>query len=213
MLSIVIPTLNAEKTLTRTLAALVPAVTTGVVREVIIADGGSTDATEEIAEAAGCEWVSCTGGRGAQLARGAALSHRGDWLLFLDQDTVLEPGWSEELEQLVDRMQRVGRAHDMAAAYRLSYADIGWVPRLQERLHAAHALLLRRPTAAQGLVVARQLYTRVGGHREGVRRADADLARRVGRRRMFLMKTAATTKSSGRNVSLLRSLAGSFGIL
>ena len=49
MISVVIPTLNAETGLAPTLAALVPATVQGLVREVIIADGGSRDDTAKIA--------------------------------------------------------------------------------------------------------------------------------------------------------------------
>ena len=45
------PTLNAEDSLTRSLGALVPGVVEGVIKEVIIVDGGSEDSTLEIAEA------------------------------------------------------------------------------------------------------------------------------------------------------------------
>ncbi len=53
MISVVIPTLNAERKLTHTLAALVPAVVDGIVQEAVVVDGGSTDETRIIAEAAG----------------------------------------------------------------------------------------------------------------------------------------------------------------
>ena len=53
MISVVIPALNAERTLPSTLTALVPAAVDGVVREVIVADGGSTDHTRQIADHAG----------------------------------------------------------------------------------------------------------------------------------------------------------------
>ena len=53
MISVVIPTLNAERTLASTLAALVPAVVDGLVQEAILADGGSSDDTRIIADAAG----------------------------------------------------------------------------------------------------------------------------------------------------------------
>ena len=52
MLSVIIPTLNSERMLVATLAMLVPGAMSGVVREVTIVDGGSTDATLEIADAA-----------------------------------------------------------------------------------------------------------------------------------------------------------------
>ena len=53
MISVVIPTYNAEATLGHTLTALVPAVVDGIVQEAILVDGGSTDETRAIAEAAG----------------------------------------------------------------------------------------------------------------------------------------------------------------
>ena len=92
MISVIIPTLNAEEHLARTLAALVPGAVEGLVREVIIADGGSRDGTRAIAEATGCEFVSGAAGRGRQLAAGARMARSG-WLLFLHADTVPGEGW------------------------------------------------------------------------------------------------------------------------
>ncbi len=215
MLSVVIPTLNSEETLTRTLSALVPAVTTGVVREVVVADGGSTDKTAEIADEAGCVWVSCAGGRGAQLAAGAEASRRGDWLLFLNADTVLEPGWADELVHIIDRFERTGREHEFAATYRFAFADLGWKFRLMEKLVAARSLVLGRPSGAQGLIISRRLYTRIGGHRASVRREDFDIARRIGRGRICRLKTAATTRRpelQRATSGFFRSLARSVGL-
>lgn len=45
MISVVIPALNAERHLPAALTALVPAAVNGIVREVIVVDGGSTDHT------------------------------------------------------------------------------------------------------------------------------------------------------------------------
>ena len=70
MISVVIPTWNAEQTLAATLTALVPAVVDGVVREVLIVDCGSSDATEAIADAAGARLMTAPQGRGAQLRSG-----------------------------------------------------------------------------------------------------------------------------------------------
>ena len=63
-LSVIIPTLNAATTLARTLAALEG--------EVLIIDGGSTDATPTIGEAHGALVIGSARGRGVQLAAGAA---------------------------------------------------------------------------------------------------------------------------------------------
>src|SRR5258708_31589577 len=55
MLSVIIPTFNSERMLVPTLAMLISGAMSGVVREVTVADGGSTDATLQVADAAGCE--------------------------------------------------------------------------------------------------------------------------------------------------------------
>ena len=52
MISVIIPTLNAESGLAAALSALVPAMVDGLVREVIVVDGGSTDRTLAIADTA-----------------------------------------------------------------------------------------------------------------------------------------------------------------
>ena len=53
MLSVIIPTFNSEREMQVLLPVLVPAAVDGLVREVIAADAGSTDATGLICEDAG----------------------------------------------------------------------------------------------------------------------------------------------------------------
>ena len=93
-LSIIIPTLNAASGLPECLQALMPGLELGLIREVIVSDGGSDDATPRIAGDTGATWITGTSGRGAQLAAGADTA-RGDWLLFLHADTYLSPDWAE----------------------------------------------------------------------------------------------------------------------
>src|SRR5260221_284039 len=54
MLSVIIPTLNSERMLVPTLAMLVSGAMSGIAREATVVDGGSTDGTLEVADAAGC---------------------------------------------------------------------------------------------------------------------------------------------------------------
>ena len=61
MISVVIPTHDDEAVLGRTLGPLVAAAVSGLVREVILADGGSVDATLDIGEDAGCRVVAGEG--------------------------------------------------------------------------------------------------------------------------------------------------------
>ena len=93
-LSVVIPTLNAQAGLETCLPALAEGLQAGLIRELVISDGGSSDATMTIAAAAGAVVVTGAPSRGGQLRRGAEAA-AGDWLLFLHADTVLPPGWSE----------------------------------------------------------------------------------------------------------------------
>lgn len=88
MISIIIPTLDEERALPMTLAALRGQ---RMEHEVIVCDGGSDDGTRAIALGAGVRFVHAPRGRGSQMNAGAQLA-RGKWLLFLHADTVLPCG-------------------------------------------------------------------------------------------------------------------------
>jgi rSAM/selenodomain-associated transferase 2 len=83
-LTVVIPCLNEEREIGATLGALAPARARGV--EVIVADGGSADATLSIAGPAVDRIVNAPRGRASQMNAGA-LAASGDVLLFLHADT------------------------------------------------------------------------------------------------------------------------------
>jgi rSAM/selenodomain-associated transferase 2 len=194
MISVIVPTLNAETTLARTLAALVPAAVEGLIREVIVVDAGSTDATRAIAEEAGAILVDCgAGGRGRQLIAGAERA-RFPWLLFLHADTELEPGWEREAAGFMEAVD-LGKARAGAAAFRFALDDAGFRPRLLERLVAVRCALLRLPYGDQGLLLPRWLYAEVGGFAPIALMEDVDIARRLGRRRVALLRTRAVTSA------------------
>ena len=86
MISVVVATLNDERRLAGALAPLIEAAVDGLVRQAIVADGGSTDATLEIAEDAGATVVA------GDLAAGLAAT-RQPWVMILDVGARLEPGW------------------------------------------------------------------------------------------------------------------------
>src|ERR1043165_2462471 len=92
MLSIIIPTHDSERALVPTLAALVPGATAGIVREVIVADGGSRDETAKVADIAGCRFLASAGPLGARLSRAAGAA-RGGWLMFLRAGAVPAAAW------------------------------------------------------------------------------------------------------------------------
>jgi rSAM/selenodomain-associated transferase 2 len=193
MISVIIPTLNAESGLAATLTALIPATVEGLVREVIIVDGGSTDRTLSIADQAGAHVIRSQPGRGRQLRAGAEVARFG-WLLFLHADTVLEPGWEREVSALIERVE-VGQRPETAAAFRFALEDLGFMPRLIEWGVATRCTIMRLPYGDQGLLMPRRLYQQLGGFRDLPLMEDVDLIRRLGRSRTVILRSAAVTSA------------------
>jgi rSAM/selenodomain-associated transferase 2 len=90
LISVVIPTLNEQRALPRTLDAVFGQ--PGAF-EVLVVDGGSSDGTQAIVEAFAAgrlqiRLLRTNRGRASQMNAGAAVA-RGEWLLFLHADTLL----------------------------------------------------------------------------------------------------------------------------
>ena len=154
-ISIVIPTLNAANALPRCLEALIEGLREGVIREVIVSDGGSDDATRAIAAAAGAVLVHGPPSRGGQLRRGCAAA-RGEWLLILHADTVLEPGWAPVVARHLDD----GRP----AWFQLAFDTGGGMARLVAGWANLRARLFDLPYGDQGLLLRARAYHAAGGY-------------------------------------------------
>ncbi len=209
MISVIIPTFNAEASLVHCLASLVPAVVDGLVQEAIVVDGGSSDATLTLADAAGTRFLRAERGRGRQLDAGARAA-RGNWLLFLHADTVLEPGWEKEVKCFIERVETVRRTQ-AAAAFRFALDDEGLMPRLLEMLVGIRCLMLALPYGDQGLLISRTLYGKLGGFRSLPLMEDVDLVRRLRRGQRVMLKSRAVTSAQRyrREGYLLRMLRNS----
>jgi len=189
LLSVLIPTRDSERVLIPTLAALVAGSAAGIVRDVLIADGGSRDDTEKIADAAGCAFVAGPADPGARL-RAAAHAARGNWLLFLDPASVLDEGWTREVRAFTDNADRSGLAERRAATFRLRKEGFGMKPLLAEAAAATRLALIGRPRAEQGLLIAKRFYQSLGGHGDG-ETAHRRLVGRIGRR-IVVLRTGIT---------------------
>jgi glycosyltransferase involved in cell wall biosynthesis len=187
MLSAIIATHESERALVPTLAALVPAAAAGLLAEVVVADAGSADATAEVAEFAGCRFISSKEPVGTRL-KSAAATTRTPWLLFLRAGTVPQAGWIEATGRFVQATDmREGAA--CAGVFRPVAATDYMRPRFGEILALLRATLGGIPQADQGLLIARRFYEAVGGHNPSAD-AEATLLRRLGRRRMAMLPAA-----------------------
>ena len=99
MLSIIIPTKNEEKLL----PLLLQSIKNQDIKyhEIIVADGGSTDRTCDIASNCGCEVV--LGESPAKARNNGAKAASGDLLLFLDADVVLDGNKSNQPKANYDK--------------------------------------------------------------------------------------------------------------
>jgi len=168
--SVIIPTLNAASGLPACLGALGEGLEVGLIRELILTDGGSMDETAAIAEAAGAIWLAGSAGRGAQIARGVVAS-QGAWLLILHADTVLEAGWSRAV------LDHIKSAPTKAGFGQLAFAARGAAPRLVAGWANLRARLFGLPYGDQALLVAAETLATAGGYPELPLMEDVALAR------------------------------------
>ncbi|MEJ1158632.1 glycosyltransferase [Prosthecomicrobium sp. N25] len=194
MLSVVIPTLDAEEGLIRTLASLVPAAAEGVIREVVVVDGGSQDGTEKVAEAAGCQLLHVSGCWGEKVATGIAAARRSPWLMVLQPNILLEGEWFREVAAFADRAERTGGADRRAATFRIAFDAFGWQARLAESTIGVASSVFGLPLPQQGLVVSRRLWDRA--RRDGPLRDHRHLVSRIGRRSIHVLRARAIAIST-----------------
>ena len=182
LLSVVVPTLNAEAHLSECVERM------RLADEIVVVDGGSSDGTVTIAREAGARVVLSPQGRGAQLRAGGE-SARGDWLLFLHADTLLGRNWPAAVTAHTTAWP------EKAACFRFRLADKSRQARWIERAVAARVRLLGLPYGDQGLLIPRTLYEETGGYKPLALMEDVDFVRRIGRHRLELLDEHASTSA------------------
>ena len=168
MVSIIIPTLNEEANLARTLA---PACSAAV--EIVVVDGGSTDGTLMEAGRLGVRAIQApVPGRAAQLNFGASAT-TGDILLFLHADTILPKGAAESIERALRRIDVAGGAFARQfASDSLFLKCTCLAAEIRNRVLGWHL-------GDQAMFVRRSVFEQLGGFKLVPRFEDLDFSRRM----------------------------------
>ncbi len=168
-ISIIIPTLNEEKTIKQCLETVVniPGI------EVIVADGGSMDRTVEIAgQHRDVKVVSSVMGRSIQMNKGATCA-RGEILLFLHADCVLSREVILNFRYVFESRLFVG------GAFKIRLLSDKFSYRLIEMGKNFRSKVFKLPYGDQGLFVKRSVFEKLGGFREMLICEDLDFICRL----------------------------------
>ncbi|EHJ47217.1 glycosyl transferase family 2 [Solidesulfovibrio carbinoliphilus subsp. oakridgensis] len=172
-LSVVVPARNEAARLGACLASLAGAVAAGEIVSVVVADGGSADATVAVARAGGAKVVAAAGGRGGQIAAGVAACG-GDAVLVLHADAVCR-------EDVPGRIVRAFNAHPALAGGAVGMAFAGKGPGLAAlvALNAWRARMTGISFGDQGQFFRRQALDGRGGFPDMALMEDVELALRL----------------------------------
>jgi glycosyltransferase involved in cell wall biosynthesis len=111
-LSVIIPAFNEAKRIPACLQSVFQALQAnaqpGLMTEVIVADNNSTDATADLARQAGAHVVFEPINQISRARNAGAAAATGDWLLFLDADSLLLPETVAEMLALIRKGKYVG---------------------------------------------------------------------------------------------------------
>jgi len=170
-LSVVIPTLNEASRIEEAIRSI----GAGSDVEIIVADGGSEDATMEIAGGFGARVVTAPRGRAAQMNAGAAVA-RGDVLLFLHADTRLPFGYRAEIDRILAEPNVAG------GAFRFALDHVTLSLRLIERGTNFRSRWMQLPYGDQAIFLPRSTFEQLNGFMPWPVMEDFDFVRRLRRR-------------------------------
>lgn len=184
--TVIVPALNEAERIAGTLDAVQDCLPGA---EIIVADGGSHDATATLAVRAGARVIPGARGRGRQCAAGAAHA-RGELLIFLHADTLLPPDAGHVLARCF------ARPKVQLGTFRLSFDDGSAFLRACAWFTRFDSVFTR--FGDQGIVVRRAFYERLGGFPPWPLFEDVEFLRRARRLTRVWSFPAAVTTSARR---------------
>ena len=162
----IIPTLDEESALRRSLPAILSAAD-----EVVVSDGGSRDQTLRTAQELGVRVITGAPGRGPQLNRGVA-STTSDVLVFLHADTRLPPGAVPAIREAIG-------SGKIGGGFQVRFDTDNRVMAVGSKLVQLRTRLTRSPLGDQAQFVRRTTFDELGGFRNWAALEDLDLIRRM----------------------------------
>jgi rSAM/selenodomain-associated transferase 2 len=186
-ISIIVPCLNEERVIGRTLDHLL---STPADVEIIVVDGGSTDGTIRHLSHPRVKLLQTTRGRGHQLDFGARAAS-GAMLWFLHADTLITPEAEQALRlAMKDPSVLSGNFSLVFGGPRRSARVLTWIYR--------HLRLIGLCYGDSGFFVRADIYRQVGGFKDYPIFEDLDLLRRLCRAGKFVRLPTEITTSSRR---------------
>lgn len=172
-ISVIIPTLNEERSLPGTLACL----SASALTEIIIVDGGSTDGTLRLAQefcarTADARVITAPRGRARQMNEGVK-SSRGEILLFLHADTQLPAQAGRIVESALAQRNAVG------GRFNVRFDSPSAWGRIVSSLMNHRSRLTGIATGDQALFVRRQVFELLGGFADIPLMEDIEFSRRL----------------------------------
>ncbi|MBH0199239.1 MAG: glycosyltransferase [Nitrospira sp.] len=117
-LSIIVPAFNEERLITRCIESIFTSLahnnTAGLTAEVIVVDNNSTDRTAELAKQAGAHVVFEPINQIGRARNAGAATATGEWLLFLDADSLLNPRLLADILAMIETGKSVGCGSTLA---------------------------------------------------------------------------------------------------
>ena len=151
-ISIIIPVLNEAPTIARVISTAFEAKNV----EIIVADGGSSDGTADIAKSLGVQVISTAPGRATQMNAGAAAA-TGDILLFLHADTLLPRGYDDSARRALANPSAVAGAFQLKIdaprlSLRLVETGVNWRSNFLQMPYGDQAIFLKAATLTKSAV-------------------------------------------------------------
>jgi rSAM/selenodomain-associated transferase 2 len=191
MISVIIPTLDEEKSIPRCLKQFAQQAGS---HEIIVVDGGSQDNTEAVVREFPEVTLILTSkkGRGRQMNQGARAA-RGNTLLFLHADTLLPPGGLRMINAIM------GRDNVLAGSFSLSFDHPDPFLKLFAKLSQINHILFTY--GDQGFFIDRRTFEHLGGYEEMPLMEDVEIQQRLRKIGRFVKLNTPVVTSARRFLS------------